>query len=488
MKLKGGSFKTLNLDPRLYHNISFKNPTPIQRKTLPGLLLNQNIIGIARTGSGKTLAFLIPAIQKALSGKKILIVLPTRELVHQTFKVCQKLIHNLHLKVELLYGGTVEKELSNPDIIIGTVGRVRYTDLPHIDFLVVDEVDRIFEEKSLQEDFFGIEEKINKDRQTAYFSATLPEKFIHLVSDFELIRVEEQLNENLQHFFFFVPSSEKEAALLFLLEKIKEKTIIFVKTRHTVEYLAEILKKFLITTIYSAMDQQCREICLNNFIKGKVQILIVTDLASRGLDIPFLDVVINYNMCDTKTFLHRIGRVGRSGRFGKQYSLISYKDTFYFYKIKEKFMLDEEIGSIPNDLLNKYQVEIERMDLKDLRNRAFLGEEKANRFRKPEELENDYKNEIKNILPHSMFKRNDEREKLILQIQGKLTKPKEEIKPVENVYKDRNFIPYRQKNNVFTDCVVNFTKDDFEKRTNLENKREDWRKRKNTIVKNKSKK
>lgn len=480
MKFKGGSFKTLNLDSRLYHNIPFKNPTPIQRKTLPSLLMNQSIIGIARTGSGKSMAFLIPAVQKVLQGKKVLIIVPTRELVLQTHKNLLKLIYGLNIKVTLLYGGTAEKTLDNPDIIIGTVGRTRYTELIKIDFLVVDEVDKIFEEKTLKEDFAAIEEKLNKDKQTAYFSATLPEQFLHMISDFELIKVDDQINDNLQHFFFFVPNSEKEAALLFLLERIKEKTIIFVKTKYTVEYLAEILSKYEISTIYSSMDQECREISLNRFIKGATQILIVTDVAARGLDIPSLDVVINYNMCDTKVFLHRIGRVGRSGRFGKQYSLIAYKEVFNFYKIKEKFHLTDEIGSIPHDILDKYQILVDKMDLKDLRNRAFLGEQKAYRFNKVEELDNNYKSEIQNILPHSMFKRNDERERMILQIQGKFNK-KEEARVEENIYKSKNYISYRPASNVYTDCVVNLGKDDLEKKRTLESKKESWKQRKSSI-------
>ncbi|PIO36285.1 hypothetical protein AB205_0152430 [Aquarana catesbeiana] len=271
----------------------YKVPTPIQRKVVPVILDGKDVVAMARTGSGKTACFLIPMFEKlkahsAQTGVRGLILSPTRELALQTLKFTKELGKFTGLKTALILGGDkMEDQFAalheNPDIIIATPGRLMHVSvemnlkLRSVEYVVFDEADRLFE-MGFAEQLQEIIARLPETRQTLLFSATLPKMLL------EFARADMQ----------GVPCSH----------------------------------------IYSALDQTARKINLGLFLHGKVRALLVTDVAARGIDIPMLDNVINYNFPPkAKLFLHRVGRVARAGRSGTAYSLVAHDETPYVYDL-----------------------------------------------------------------------------------------------------------------------------------------------------------
>ena len=487
MKIKGGSFRTMQLESKLYFAIPHNNPTPIQRKAIPAILENRNIIGIARTGSGKTLAYSIPLVQKvAANNMRALILVPTRDLVYQVASCLKMLARELKIKIVLVHGG-IDAKIDDYQIIVSTVGKLRHTVSSHldVDILVIDEVDRIFEEDKMREDYLALEEKLKSERQTVYFSATLPERMISLVSDFSLVQVDVELSETLRHHFFYVPTELKEAALLFLMDSITTKTIIFAATRYSVEMVAKMLEGRNTRTVYSSMDQCFRRQNMEDFISGRSDILIVTDLAARGLDIPRLDVVINYDMCDEKVFLHRVGRVARNGRMGTQYSLVSFKDVFHFYSIRRSYFCDMEIGTIPHEYLCEFNEKLKKVDIEKERELVEKASKKVLKFRKTPEVDVDCKKELENIKIHSFFRideRSRVREKMLQELRaGRRTRdPEPKSRGAENRFRDTFFIPYTSRAKNLHSAALDVPRD--EKQSDLQrNIKEIWKERKKLL-------
>ncbi|KAG5518743.1 hypothetical protein PMAC_002712 [Pneumocystis sp. 'macacae'] len=367
----------------------FKIPTPIQRKTIPLLLNGMDVVAMARTGSGKTAAFVIPMIERlkmhqAKVGSRALILSPNRELALQTFKVVKELKKGTNLKHVLLVGGeSLEEQFeimsTNPDIIVATPGRFLHLkvemdlDLRTIEYIVFDEADRLFE-MGFSEQLSEILHYLPILRQSSLFSATLPKSLVEFakagLQNPILIRlnIESMISDDLQSAFFSIKSSEKEAGLFYLLheiikvprgtqevinfnsEKNKGKdsmdnyaallpysTIIFVSTRHHVEYLAKLLSfsGYLVSYIYGSLDQVARKNQIASFRTGKTILLVVTDIAARGIDIPLLSNVINYDFPSRpKTFVHRVGRTARAGQKGWAYSLVKTEDAPYLIELQ----------------------------------------------------------------------------------------------------------------------------------------------------------
>ena len=377
----------------------FSVPTPIQRKTIPLVLDGQDVVGMARTGSGKTAAFVVPMIEKlkghsAQVGARALIMSPSRELALQTLKVVKELGRGTDLKAVLLVGGdSLEEQFAymttNPDIIIATPGRFLHLkvemnlDLSSIRYAVFDEADRLFEmgfAAQLTEIIHGL----SSDRQTLLFSATLPKSLVEFaragLQEPTLMRLdaESKISPDLQNAFFTVKSSEKEGALIHVLHDVinvptgetengkraiaeangtskfskKRKrpeapgardsptefsTIVFVATKHHVEYVSCILREcgFAVSYAYGSLDQTARKIQVSNFRSGITHILVVTDVAARGIDIPILANVINYDFpSQPKIFVHRVGRTARAGRTGWSYSLLRDSDAPYLLDLQ----------------------------------------------------------------------------------------------------------------------------------------------------------
>ncbi|PRD36562.1 UNVERIFIED_CONTAM: Ddx54 [Trichonephila clavipes] len=283
-------------------------------KAIPVVMEGKNVVAMARTGSGKTAAFLIPLIEKLKSrvagrGARALIFSPTRELAIQTYKFTRELARN-NLKAILVLGG--------------------------------DKIEDQLFEMGFQEQLREVTNRLPSERQTLLFSATLPKvlvEFVKLgVEDPVLIRldVDMQISENLKTAYFLCRSDDKTAILLHLLKNVinlgKELTVVFLPTKHHVDYLNVVLEKANIpcTYIYSCLDQMARTINISKFRARKVRVLLVTDIAARGIDIPLLDNVINYSFpAKAKLFVHRVGRVARAGRSGKAFSLVAPDEMAY---------------------------------------------------------------------------------------------------------------------------------------------------------------
>uniref|UniRef100_A0A8B9S7Y5 ATP-dependent RNA helicase DDX54 n=1 Tax=Apteryx owenii TaxID=8824 RepID=A0A8B9S7Y5_APTOW len=362
-KKKSGGFQSMGLSYPVFKGImkkGYKVPTPIQRKTIPVILNGKDVVAMARTGSGKTACFLIPMFEKlkahsAQTGARALVLSPTRELALQTMKFTKELGKFTGLKTALVLGGDkMEDQFAalheNPDIIIATPGRLMHVavemnlKLQSVEYVVFDEADRLFE-MGFAEQLQEIIARLPESHQTVLFSATLPKLLVEFaragLTEPMLIRldVESKLSEQLKLAFFHVRGDDKPAVLLHLLRSVvkpQDQTVVFVATKHHTEYLKELLTAQGIhcTHIYSSLDQTARKINIAKFSQGKCPVLLVTDVAARGLDIPMLDNVINYSFpAKAKLFLHRVGRVARAGRSGTAYSLVAPDEMPYVFDL-----------------------------------------------------------------------------------------------------------------------------------------------------------
>ncbi|KAH1029038.1 ATP-dependent RNA helicase DDX54 [Dendroctonus ponderosae] len=391
---KSGGFQSMNLSHNVLKGIikrGYKQPTPIQRKTIPLILEGRDVVAMARTGSGKTAAFLIPMFERlkartSKAGARGLVFSPTRELALQTLKFFKEIGRFMNLKAAVILGGdSMEDQFSaihgNPDVIVATPGRFLHVciemelKLNNIEYVVFDEADRLFE-MGLTEQLTEVVSRLPDSRQTLLFSATLPKVLVEFakagLSDPVLLRldVESKLPDELKLEFFIVRPEEKLAALLVLLQTVidsKQQTVIFAATKYHVEYIHSVLDLVGITNtyIYSNLDPSARKIHAAKFGTGKVKVLVVTDVAARGIDIPALDNVINFNFpAKPKLFVHRVGRCARAGRSGIAYSLIASDEQAYLVDLhlflgrplsiatlKKK---EGTIGRIPQDLVDEH--------------------------------------------------------------------------------------------------------------------------------------
>lgn len=370
-KKKGsGGFQSMGLSFPVLKGIAkrgYKQPTPIQRKTIPLALENKDVVAMARTGSGKTACFVLPILDKLIAptnkpmpGKnfRALILSPTRELALQTLKFVRELGKFTGLSSAAILGGeSIEQQFSvmsgkAPDIVVATPGRFLHIciemnlKLDNIKVIVFDEADRLFE-LGFGEQLREIVARLPSGRQTLLFSATLPKMLVEFaragLSDPVLIRldVDWKLPSTLWLGWIYVRAELKTAALLLLLERVLTDTtpqaVVFAATKHHVEYLHMILQKAGIssTYAYSGLDPSARKIALGRFTNNKCSVLIVTDVAARGLDLPALDTVINYNFpAKPKLFVHRVGRSARAGRAGRAWSLVAAGDVAHLLDLQ----------------------------------------------------------------------------------------------------------------------------------------------------------
>ncbi|XP_029941325.1 ATP-dependent RNA helicase DDX54 [Salarias fasciatus] len=362
-KKKSGGFQSMGLSYPVFKGVmkkGYKVPTPIQRKTIPVILDGKDVVAMARTGSGKTAAFLVPMFERlkapqAQTGARALILTPTRELALQTMKFTKELGKFTGLKTALILGGDrMDDQFAalheNPDIIIGTPGRLMHVvtemdlKLHAVEYVVFDEADRLFE-LGFAEQLQEIIRRLPDTRQTLLFSATLPKLLVEFaragLTEPVLIRldVDSKLSDQIKLSFFYLRADDKPALLLHLLRNVvkpQEQTVVFAATKHHVEYLKELLSSEGVDCayIYSALDQTARKINIGKFVHRKAMVLIVTDVAARGIDIPLLDNVVNYNFpSKAKLFLHRVGRVGRAGRSGATFSMVCPDEMPFVYDL-----------------------------------------------------------------------------------------------------------------------------------------------------------
>ncbi len=318
-------------------------PTPIQKEAIPSGLLGTDILASAQTGTGKTIAYLIPLITNLLKSphSSALILAPTRELATQILEAARALLSH-KTQVALLIGGdSMHKQISalkrNPRLIVGTPGRIndhlarRTLRLDEARFLVLDETDRMLD-MGFTEDLKKIVSHLPKERQTFMFSATMPESIKKLSAAYltnpEHIAVGSTTEpvlkikqESLQ-----ISNTDKFPHLIKELETREGSVIIFVKTKHGADRLAEKLTRqnHHATAIHGDLKQRKRDEVIRDFRNLKNRIMVATDVAARGLDIPHIMHVINYDLPQCpEDYIHRIGRTGRAGMEGFALSLIS---------------------------------------------------------------------------------------------------------------------------------------------------------------------
>ncbi|CAN8027400.1 unnamed protein product [Ixodes persulcatus] len=329
---------------------------PILKGTIPVILEGRDVVAMARTGSGKTAAFLVPILDKLKArslqaGARALVLSPTRELALQTHKFAKELGKFTDLKSTVILGGdNMEDQFEaiheNPDVLIATPGRFLHIvmemdlKLSSIKYVVFDEADRLFE-MGFQEQLNEILHRLPENRQTLLFSATLPRMLVDFaragLNEPVLVRldVESQLSDLLKTVYLMCRTNDKAAILLHLLKHVvkpDELTLVFVATRHHAEYLRDILERADVpcTQVYSSLDQAARKINVSKFRARQVPVMLVTDVAARGIDIPLLDNVINHSFPPkAKLFVHRVGRVARAGRSGTAYSLVAPDEAPY---------------------------------------------------------------------------------------------------------------------------------------------------------------
>ncbi|OMO57173.1 hypothetical protein COLO4_35483 [Corchorus olitorius] len=377
-KAKSGGFESLNLSPNVYRGIKRKGyrvPTPIQRKTMPLILAGNDVVAMARTGSGKTAAFLVPMLEKLnqhvpQGGVRALILSPTRDLALQTLKFTKDLGKFTDLRISLLVGGDsmenqFEELAQNPDIIIATPGRLMHhltevddMSLRTVEYVVFDEADSLFG-MGFAEQLNKILTQLSENRQTLLFSATLPSALAEFAKaglrDPQLVRLDldTKISPDLKVMFFTLRQEEKHAALLYLVRdhiSSDQQTLIFVSTKHHVEFLNILFREEGIepSVCYGDMDQDARKINISKFRSRKTMLLVVTDVAARGIDIPLLDNVINWDFPPKpKIFVHRVGRAARAGRTGTAFSFVTSEDMPYLLDLH--LFLSRPIRAAPTE-------------------------------------------------------------------------------------------------------------------------------------------
>lgn len=352
--------------------LGFRRPTDIQYKSIPNILKGEDLLAVAQTGTGKTAAFAIPIIdilyrqkihQRRDDGVRALVLAPTHELAIQIASVFQKISKYTTIKTLALIGGVDQepqiKQLNRGiDIVIATPGRMfdlisqGYLKTNRIDVLVLDEADHMLDLGFIK-DIKDLMRKLPNRRQTLFFSATINSKIkkvaYHIVRQ-GAIRIQlspkNPVAKNVEHAVLFMEMDHKR----FFLERVieenpKAKVLVFVRTKVRAERVLKAMERADIEalTIHGDKDQKDRSQVLRKFREGEVNLLIATDVTARGIDIPDIEIVINYDLPDVaENYVHRVGRTGRGSRKGNAYS---------FCAESEEPLLDEIQGFLDKDIL-----------------------------------------------------------------------------------------------------------------------------------------
>lgn len=327
----------------------YTTPTPIQQQSIPVVLDGKDILGLAQTGTGKTAAFAIPMLQifhqqnnysRGYRYTRGLILTPTRELAVQISESFASYGRYTDIKHEVIFGGVSQHPQTialrnGTDILIATPGRLLdlmnqgYVHLDHLEMFVLDEADRMLDMGFIH-DVKKLIRQLPKQKQTLLFSATMPPQIAQLAASLlhSPVRVEvtpvSSTAEKIEQSVYFVPKKNKQPLLVHLLKEMNiQRTLVFTRTKHGADRIAKDLKKANIAAdaIHGNKSQGARQNALTNFKRGKLKVLVATDIAARGIDVDALEHVINFDLPDVaETYVHRIGRTGRAGASGKAFS------------------------------------------------------------------------------------------------------------------------------------------------------------------------
>lgn len=357
--------------------LGYKAPTPIQQESIPLALTGRDLIGLAETGSGKTAAFALPILQALLDKPQPLfglILAPTRELAYQISQSFEALGSLISVRCAVIVGGMdmVPQAIAlgkKPHIIVATPGRLldhlentKGFSLRSLKYLVMDEADRL-----LDLDFGPILDKILKvlprERRTYLFSATMSSKIESLqrASLRDPLRVQISSNKyqtvsTLLQSYLFIPHPHKDTYLIYLLNEFAgQSAIVFTRTVNETQRLAILLRTlgFGAIPLHGQLSQSSRLGALNKFRAGTREILVATDVAARGLDIPSVDVVLNYDLPpDSKTYIHRVGRTARAGKSGHAISIVTQYDVEIWLRIEAALgMKQKEYETVKDEVM-----------------------------------------------------------------------------------------------------------------------------------------
>jgi ATP-dependent RNA helicase RhlE len=347
-------FEQYNFLPALKRNLEmsgFRKPTDIQYKSIPPIIKGEDVLAIAQTGTGKTAAYAIPVVQLLASRNKYLdeytvrcvVMVPTHELSIQVAGVFEKLMKGLALQVMSLIGGVdqapqIDHLRKGVDVLVATPGRMfdlasqGFLNFSQVEILILDEADHMLELGFIG-DMQQLIRRIPKRRQTLFFSATINEHIKDLAYGLvdHAVRIhispKDPVSKNIDHSVAYVEMDDKR----FFLEQIirehpESKMLVFVRTRVRAERVAKALERVGVTcqTIHGEKDQDDRSKVMENFKKGTNRILIATDVSSRGIDIPNVEYVVNYDLPEiAENYVHRVGRTGRADKRGIAISFCS---------------------------------------------------------------------------------------------------------------------------------------------------------------------
>jgi ATP-dependent RNA helicase RhlE len=405
------SFTNFPLRPELHKAIealNFHQPTPVQKESIPMVLQGRDVLVSAQTGTGKTLAFVLPVLQRMLDnpipGVTALVLLPTRELAAQVATVVKEVGRFTSFKSALLVGGEsfhlqLQALRAGASLVIATPGRLldhlerRTISLSRVHTLILDEADRMLD-MGFAPAIHAILRYIPADRQTMLFSATLPgeiSRLSHLaLKDPHVIRMAPEgatADTVTQMIYPVMPNQKSDLLLAILRNTSMQSVLIFCRTKRGADRLARFLKAedLSVIAMHADLTQAQRNHAILGFKTGKVQIMVATDIAARGLDVKKLSHVINFNVPEkTEDYVHRIGRTGRHFEVGDAYTLVSPEEERYMTHI-EKFIGRKiprvQLPDFPYDALPpppKPKTMMERFG----RSRRFIPRGRPGRFRR----------------------------------------------------------------------------------------------------------
>ncbi|MCB0094799.1 MAG: DEAD/DEAH box helicase [Caldilineaceae bacterium] len=354
-------FEELALDPRILaavRAVGFETPTPIQQQAIPLVLAGRDVLGLAQTGTGKTAAFALPILNRLTQGPlrriRALIVAPTRELAEQINQTNVELGQKTKIRSAAIYGGVgkgpqLQALRSGVEIIVACPGRLLdhigegNIDLSTVEVLVLDEADRMCDMGFLP-DIRRILKHLPKQRQTLFFSATMPADIRTLASEILHNPATVQIGmiapaKTVSHALYPVAAASKKSMLFTMLKRMEtDQVLIFTRTKRRARFLASDLEQrgYRTAALQGNMAQNRRQEAIDGFRNGKYKILVATDIAARGIDVAEISHVINFDMPDTvDAYTHRIGRTGRAHATGEAFTFMEHGDESMVREIEK---------------------------------------------------------------------------------------------------------------------------------------------------------
>lgn len=345
-------------------------PTPIQLKAIPIAIDGKDMVGIAQTGTGKTLAFGVPMLQRLMGTKNVgLVILPTRELASQVEQALQTIGRQFGLRTAVLIGGTgINPQISalrrQPNVIIGTPGRIidhleqRTLSLNNVSILVLDEADRMLD-MGFAPAIKRILTVVPRERQTMLFSATMPDDIVRIANQHMKLPLRVEMApqgtaaERVSHEVFIVPKESKMRLLEKLLADYHGTVLVFSRTKHGAKKIAHAVSAIghTVAELHANRSLSQRTQALDGFKSGRYRVLVATDIASRGIDVKNIELVINFDIPENpEDYVHRIGRTGRAGEAGRAISFATPDQNRDVRDIQRLMRMTLPVSRLPSDL------------------------------------------------------------------------------------------------------------------------------------------